>query len=115
MFSLSGAVKIYYSSTPVDMRKSFNSLPGAVWQYINQAPLSGHWFVFFSKSRKLVKIIYWQDGGFCIWAKKLCRGCFNIPKSAEGKIELDSRELYAILSGIKPKRYYKRYKLSENH
>lgn len=114
MFALSGAVKIYYSSTPVDMRKSFNSLPGVVWQYINKDPLSGHWFVFFNRSRKLVKIIYWQDGGFCIWAKKLSQGCFNIPKSAEGKIELDSRELYAILSGIKPKRYYKRYKLSKN-
>jgi transposase len=111
MLSLSGAVKIYYCSTPVDLRKSFNSLPGAVWQHINQDPSSGHLFVFFSKSKKLVKIIYWEDGGYCIWAKRLSQGCFNIPKSAAGKLTLDIRELYAILSGIKPKRYYKRYKV----
>jgi transposase len=113
MFSLSGAVKIYYCSAPVDLRKSFNSLPGAVWQHINQDPTSGHLFVFFSKSKKLVKIIYWEDGGYCIWAKKLSQGRFNIPQSAEGKLTLDIRELYAILSGIKPKRYYKRYKLAK--
>ena len=113
MFSLSGAVKIYYCNSPVDLRKSFNSLPGAVWQHINQDPSSGHLFVFFSRSKKLVKIIYWEDGGYCIWAKKLSLGCFNIPKSAEGKLTLELRELYAILSGIKPKRYYKRYKLPE--
>jgi len=75
--------------------------------------ISGHLFAFFSKSKKLVKIIYWEDVGYCIWAKKLSCGCFNIPKSADGKFELDSRELYAILSGIKPARYYKRYKVAE--
>lgn len=113
MFGPGGNQRIYYCPTPVNLRKSFVGLAGAVWQYINQDPASGHLFVFFSRNRKLVKMIYYQDGGFCIFAKKLSQGCFNIPKSAEGKIELDSRELYAILSGIKPQRYYKRYKLPE--
>ena len=59
----------------------------------------------------MVKILYWDTDGYSIWSKRLERGRFNIPKSAEGKIELDTRELYAILSGIKPKRYYKRFSL----
>ena len=37
------------------------------------------------------------------------QGGFHIPQSADGRIELSSRELAAILSGIKPQRYYKRY------
>ena len=50
-----------------------------------------------------------EDGGFVIWMKRLEQGGFHIPQSADGRIELTSRELAAILSGIKPQRYYKRY------
>jgi len=42
------------------------------------------------------------------------QGMFNIPRSAEGKILLEARELQAILSGIKPKRYYKRFSLKKS-
>ena len=44
-----------------------------------------------------------------IWMKRLEQGGFHIPQSAEGRIEFTSHELSAILSGIKPQRYYKRY------
>ena len=92
MFSFGGSVKIYYCPTPVNMRKSFDGLAGAVEEYIKQDPESGHVFAFFSRNKKLVKL-----------------GGFHIPQSADGRIELASRELAAILSGIKPQRYYKRY------
>ena len=90
MLPLSGAVKIYYCRTPINLHKSF---------------------VFFNRTLKMVKILYWDTDGYAIWSKRLERGQFNIPKSADGKIELEARELYAILSGIKPKRYYKRFSL----
>ena len=111
MLPFSGAVKIYYCRTPVNLHKSFDGLPGAVRQYLEAEPLSGHLFLFFNRSRKMVKILYWDRDGYAIWAKRLERGQFNIPKSADGKIELDSRELSAILSGINPKSYYKRFSL----
>lgn len=111
MLPLSGAVNIYYCRTAVNLHKSFDGLPGAVRQYLNAAPLSGHLFVFFNRTFKMVKILYWDRDGYAIWSKRLERGRFNIPKSADGKIELDQRELYAILSGIKPRRYYKRFSL----
>ena len=96
-------------STPISMRKSFDGLAGAVEEYIQQEPESGHAFVFFGRSRKMVKILQWQGDGFTIWMKRLESGAFHLPKSAEGRIELSSRELAALLSGIKPHRYYKRY------
>lgn len=111
MLPLSGAMKIYYCRTPINLHKSFDGLPGAVRQYLDADPLSGHLFVFFNRTFKMVKILYWDTDGYAIWSKRLERGRFNIPKSADGKIELDTRELYAILSGIKPKRYYKRFSL----
>jgi transposase len=113
MFSVSGNPRIYYCPTPVNLRKSFDGLAGAVQEYIRQDPASGHLFVFFSRNRKLVKILSWEGDGYSIWSKRLEQGHFNNLRSAEGKIELEARELYAILSGIKPKRYYKRFSLKK--
>ena len=109
MFGLGGNQRVYYCPHPVNLRKSFDGLAGAVHQYIGRDPASGHLCVFVSRNRKLVKMIFYQDGGMCLFAKRLERGQFNPPVSAEGKIELEPRELYAVLAGIKPKRYYKRY------
>ena len=109
MLPLSGAVKIYYCRTPINLHKSFDGLPGAVRQYLEADPLSGHLFVFFNRTFRMVKVLYWDTDGFAVWSKRLERGRFNVPPSADGKIELDQRELAAILSGIKPQRYYKRF------
>jgi len=109
MLPLSGAVKIYYCRTPVDLRKSFDGLPGAVRRRLDADPSSGHLFVFFNRRFTLVKILYWDCDGYAIWSKRLDVGRFNLPKSADGKIELDRRELHAVLSGIKPQRYYRRF------
>ena len=102
MFGFGGSVKIYYCPTPVNMRKSFDGLVGAVEEHIRQNPESGHIFAFFSRNKKLVKLLQWQDGGFVIWMKRLEQSGFHIPQSVVGRIELTSRELSAIPSGIKP-------------
>ena len=107
MFGIGGSVRIYYCPTPINLRKSFEGLAGAVEEYIKQDPESGHVFAFFSRNKKLVKLLQWEDGGFVIWMKRLEQGGFHIPQSADGRLELTSRELAAILSGIKPQRYYK--------
>ncbi|UKI32425.1 MAG: IS66 family insertion sequence element accessory protein TnpB [Lentisphaeria bacterium] len=60
MFGFSGTIKFYYCPTPISMRKSFDGLAGAVEEYIQQEPESGHAFVFFGRSRKMVKILQWQ-------------------------------------------------------
>ena len=79
MFGIGGSVKIYYCPTPVNMRKSFDGLAGAVEEYIKQDPESGHVFAFFSRNKKLVKLLQWEDGGFVIWMKRLEQGGFHIP------------------------------------
>lgn len=66
MFSLGGNQRIYYCAHPVNLRKSFDGLAGAVQEYIGRDPASGHLFVFFSRNKKLVKMLFYQDGGMCI-------------------------------------------------
>ncbi len=58
MFDFSGAVKIYYCSTSMSLRKSFDGLAGEIGRIFQEDPLSGHLFVFFNRPRTMVKIIY---------------------------------------------------------
>ena len=51
MFSLGGNQRIYYCAHPVNLRKSFDGLAGAVQEYIGRDPASGHLFVFFSRNK----------------------------------------------------------------
>ena len=51
MFRNGGSVRIYYCPTPVNLRKSFDGLAGAMEEYIKQDPESGHVFAFFSRNK----------------------------------------------------------------
>ena len=112
MLTLSGAVKIYYCPTPVNLHRSFDGLPGLVRARLGCDPLDGSLYVFFNRSLNMVKILCWERDGYSIWGKRLERGRFNVPLSAGGRIQLEARELQAILAGIAPRRYYRRYQSS---
>lgn len=72
----SGRARAYVCAEPVDMRKAIDGLSALVQPVIGQDPLSGHLFVFVSKSRTKVKILWWDRNGFCLWYKRLERGRF---------------------------------------
>ena len=61
--------------------QSFDGLPGAVEEYLKQDPKSGHLFVFFNRTCRMVKILYWEGDGYAIWSKRLVQGMFNVPRS----------------------------------
>jgi transposase len=66
-------------------------------------PFDGHLFVFFSKRRDRVRIVYWDRHGFAMWSKRLERGRFRLKLSADGTIEaraMEAAELGLILEGI---------------
>jgi transposase len=60
-----GTVSIYVCLEPADMRCSFDKLASLVQQVICQNPLSGHLFVFVSKRRTMLKILFWDRTGYC--------------------------------------------------
>ena len=96
MFGFGGSVKIYYCPTPVNMRKSFDGLAGAVEEYIKQDPESGHVFAFFSRNKKLVKLLQWEDGGFVIWMKRLEQGGFHIPQSVDQIFPIEKSKYHRL-------------------
>jgi hypothetical protein len=64
-------VRIFLCTTPTDMHYSFDRLMGRVQEVFDQDPLSGHLFLFLNRTRDHLKILFWDQGGFCIWYKNL--------------------------------------------
>lgn len=102
MLSLPLPVKVFWCLAPTDMRKSFDGLATIVAEQLKHNPLSGHLFIFTSKRRDRVKLLYYERGGLAIWYKRLEEGTFAAPRTAgDGQsVELSAEELALILSGI---------------
>ena len=86
MLSLPPASRIHICHQPQDMRKSFDGLAAATFNLLGQTATSGHYFVFLSRRRKLIKILSWEGDGHAIWSKRLEQGQFNPPKTAKREI-----------------------------
>ena len=94
---------IYLAIVPIDLRKSFQALPGLILSLFGLDPLCGHLFVFFNKRRDMVKILFWDRTGFALYSKKLAKGRFAFHKYAQPNTtqrNLDSAELMLLLEGI---------------
>lgn len=103
MIHLPASVRVYLCLTPCDMRKSFDSLRALVHDHLELDAVAGHLFVFTSRRRDRVKILYWDRDGFAVWSKRLEEGTYAIPfgdNAPERRREITAQELGALLSGI---------------
>ena len=73
LIHLPASVRVYLCVTPCDMRKSFDSLQALVRERLELDPFAGHLFVFTSRRKDRVKILYWDRDGFAVWSKRLER------------------------------------------
>jgi len=95
-------VRIFVSTQPADMRRSFDGLAMIAREGMGQDPLSGHLFVFFNRRGDRVKILFWDRSGFCLWYKRLEQGVFRLPQSLAEAVnpEVELADLSLILEGI---------------
>lgn len=93
-------VQVWVATTPVDMRKSFDSLAEVVRSFLGHDPLSGNLFVFRNKGGHLVKVLWWDEGGLAIYYKRLERGEFHFPRTNKPVIEIRAEQLLRLLSGL---------------
>jgi transposase len=92
--------RVYLAVGSTDMRKSINGLSILVADRLKMDPLSGHLFVFGNRRRNMVKVLYWDRNGFCLWHKRLEKQYFKWPKAAADVYEIDHRQLGWILEGL---------------
>lgn len=103
MIHLPASVRVYLCLTACDMRKSFDGLHQLVRDYLQLDAFAGHLFVFTSRRRDRLKILYWDRDGFAVWSKRLEEGTYAMPlagSTAEQRREITAQELGALLSGI---------------
>jgi len=95
-------ISVSLCTTGVDMRKSFDGLAIAARSLIGADPMSGHLFVFFNRHADICKVLWWASGGFCIFAKRLARGRFKLPRlsSDATHVVMDATDLALILEGL---------------
>jgi transposase len=103
MWSLPPSVRLFIATQLVDGRKGPDSLITLVRDVLGQNIFDGHLFVFFTRRRDRVRIVYWDRNGIAMWTKRLERGCFRF--QTEGDVNIDVRtieaaELGLILEGI---------------
>jgi len=84
-----------------DMRKGFASLALQVQEVLRRDPLCGHLFCFRGRRGDLLLKVIWHDGqGACLFTKRLERGRFLWPSPADGVVTISSAQLGYLLSGI---------------
>lgn len=111
MFFAEANVKIWLYTQATDMRKSFDGLSALVKTKLADNPLSGHLFVFCNRRRTQLKLLYFDNSGYCIWMKRLEQGSFHFNNQTSEKIELTWMQLQMIINGIDTQKItqYKRY------
>jgi transposase len=95
------SVRIFFSSEPTDLRRSFDGLAALVREWLGEDPLSGHLFVFRNRGGDRIKSLYWDRSGLCLFYKRLEKGIFRLPPSTGRRsLELECVDMALILEGI---------------
>ena len=101
MLSLPPTVRVFVAVEPVDMRGSFDALAGAV-RRLGLDPVNGHLYLFMNKRRRIAKALWFDGSGWCVLAKRLEAGSFQVPPldDAATQVQIDGSTFASLLAGI---------------
>jgi transposase len=101
VLSLPPTVRVFVAVEPLDMRGSFDAIAGAV-RRLGLDPVDGHLYLFLNKRRRLAKVLWFDGSGWCLLAKRLEAGSFQLPPLAgdERQVQVDGTTFASILAGI---------------
>ena len=100
MIPVPASTRIWLAGGVTDMRKGFVGLSALTEKVLRQDPYSGHLFVFRGRRGDLIKVIWWDGQGACLFSKRLERGRFVWPSLADGKLVISAAQLSMLLEGI---------------
>ena len=91
---------IWIAAGVTDLRRGFTGLSALVQTTLAQDPFGGHVFVFRGRRGDLVKLLWFDGDGLCLFAKRLERGRFVWPRAESGTVFLTRAQLSMLLEGI---------------
>lgn len=100
MIGLPAGTRVWLAAGMTDMRKGFDGLAGLAQTALSQDPFSGHVFVFRGRRGDIIKLLWWDGQGLCLFAKRLEKGRFVWPQADSGAVSLTPAQLSMLLEGI---------------
>ena len=99
---LPAQVRIFVCTEPQDLRRSFDGLALVARQRLEEDPQSGALFAFMNKRKDRLKILWWDQNGYCLLYKRMHRALLELPQgdASEASIRVDARGLAALLAGV---------------
>jgi transposase len=100
MIGLPSNTQIWIAAGVTDLRRGFDGLSALIQTKLEKSPLSGQVFIFRGRRGDLVKLIWFDGDGLCLFCKRLERGKFIWPQATEGSVSLTRAQLSMLLEGI---------------
>jgi transposase len=99
---LPSGVRVHIALGATDLRKGLDGLAILVQEVLKQDPFSGHLFAFRGRKANLIKIVFWDGTGLCLFTKRLEDGRFPWPGADElgDTVALTSEQLSMLIAGI---------------
>ncbi|MGK0442921.1 MAG: transposase [Pseudohongiellaceae bacterium] len=92
---------VYLHREPVDFRKAIDGLSLIVEQGMGLSVYDSALFVFCNRRRDKLKVLYWDNSGFCLWYKRLEKEKFKWPKKdSRDVITLNEEQFSWLLRGF---------------
>ena len=93
--------RVWLATGFTDMRKGFDGLAAMVQDQLRRDPFCGQAFVFRGRQGRLIKVLWWDGQGLCLFAKRLEKGRFIWPATSAGAAAaLTPAQLAMLLEGI---------------
>jgi transposase len=92
--------QIWIAAGVTDLRRGFTGLSAVAQTVLKQDPYAGHVFVFRGRRGDLIKVLWFDGDGLCLFAKRLERGRFVWPQATSGVVALTRAQLSMLLEGI---------------
>ena len=100
MISLPAGARIWIAAGVTDLRRGFTGLSAIAQTVLQENPFGGHVFVFRGRRGDLIKLLWWDGDGLCLFANRWERGRFIWPQADSGTVSLTRAQLSMLLEGI---------------
>lgn len=100
MIALPAATQVWLAAGVTDLRRGMYGLAALIETTLASNAYCGHVFVFRGRRGDLIKVLWADRDGLCLFAKRLERGRFVWPQASSGSVHLTPAQLSMLLEGI---------------
>jgi transposase len=100
MIPLPNGSRVWLATGHTDMRRGYPSLALLVQEQLKLDPHDGNLYIFRGRRADLIKVIWFDGQGACLFSKRLERGKFIWPTPADGAVSISTAQMAYLLSGI---------------